>query len=64
MEITDMLKYYVKLKEIMTIVEKGDWRNHKITANLTIEQVEKVKESITIFEEWNVGFASIPHRVD
>lgn len=59
-----MLKYYVKLKEIMTIVEKGDWRNHKITANLTIEQVEKVKESITIFEGGNVKFVHTPIRVD
>lgn len=64
MEISDLLRYYLKLKEIMNIVEAGTWRDHKATNNLSIDQVEKIKEAVTIFEQGKNRIISPPRRVD
>lgn len=47
----NLLKYYVKLKEIISIVENGDWRNHTATKNLTISEIERIRKAIKNIEK-------------
>ncbi len=50
MELEFLLDKYLKYKDILDRIESGNWREDKVIANLTIDQVMHVKYIVSQLE--------------
>lgn len=64
MAIKNILRHYKKMKMIVEIIERGEWRKHPAIAKLTIEQVENMRATLNEFEEMGIKQALVKYSMD